>query len=42
MSESVRINITVSKSLLERLKKDVKKGEVSNFFEEAAIEKLKK
>lgn len=42
MSDSIRINITVSKNLLDELKKDVKKGDVSNFFEEAAAEKLRK
>jgi predicted proteasome-type protease len=42
MSDTIRINITVSKKLLDELKKDVKKGDVSNFFEQAVEEKLKK
>jgi hypothetical protein len=42
MSESVRINITISKELLKELKDNIKKGDLSNFLEEAAEEKLRK
>lgn len=41
MSDTVRINITVSKKLISELKKHVNKGQVSNFFEEAVEERLK-